>query len=88
VIKADARLSISGGVAHGRQAEKALRRNVNDIDISVDGFEVPEILVSNISSDQLRILRQVKSDQGRHANHPVAEPDRLVAGLIRRMNDQ
>jgi len=61
---------------------------MNDIDMSVDGFEVPEILVSNISGDQLGILRQVKSDEGRHANHSVAEPDRLVAGLIRRMNDQ
>lgn len=30
----------------------------------------------------------MKSDEGRHANRPVAEPDRLVAGLIRRMNDQ
>src|SRR5258708_3058624 len=61
---------------------------MNDVDIPVEGFEVSEILESNISGEKLRILRQVKSDQGRHANNPVTVSDRLVAGLVRRMNDQ
>ena len=61
---------------------------MNDIDIPIDGFEVSEILVSDISGDQLRILRKVKSEQGCHSNHAVTVSDRLVGCVIRRMNDQ
>jgi hypothetical protein len=61
---------------------------MNDIDIPVDRFEVSEIILSHISGEQLRILRQVKSKQRCLANHPVTASYRLVAWLIRRMNDQ
>jgi len=61
---------------------------MNDIDIPIGGFQVSEVLVSHISGEKLRILRQAKSEQGRHANHPVTVSNRLVGCLIRRMNDQ
>ena len=61
---------------------------MNDINIPIDGFEVPEILVSDISGDELRILRKVKSEEGRHSDHAVTVSDRLVGWVIRRMNDQ
>jgi hypothetical protein len=61
---------------------------MNDIDIPVDGLEGSEILLPHISGEQLRILRKVKSESWGHANHPVTVSDRLVAGAIRRMNDQ
>jgi hypothetical protein len=35
---------------------------MNHIDIPVDGFEVSEILVPDISGKKLRILRKVKSE--------------------------
>jgi hypothetical protein len=44
--------------------------------------------VSDISGDKLRILRKVKSESWRHADHAVTASNRLVACAIGRMNDQ
>ena len=61
---------------------------MNDIDLPIDGFEVSEILVSDIPGDKLWILRKVKSESGCQSNHAVAVPYRLFGCVIRRMNDQ
>ena len=61
---------------------------MNDIDVPMDGFDVSEIGVSDISGDKLRILRKVKSDQRCHSYHAVTVSDCPVACVIRRMNNQ
>src|SRR5215510_10526969 len=61
---------------------------MNDIDLPIHRFEVSEILVSDVSGDKLRILRNVKSESGCHSNHTVAVSYRLFGCVIRRMNDQ
>jgi len=58
------------------------------VDISIYGLEVSEILVSDISRDQLRVLRHVKSESWCHSDHAMTVSDRLVACVIGRMNDQ
>lgn len=40
------------------------RRDMNDVDTPMDGFEGLEILVSDISGVKLRILRKVRSEAG------------------------
>jgi hypothetical protein len=88
VIKADARFSIPGGVPHRRQAEQALRRNVDEVDTPMPRLEASEILVSDISRDQLRILRKVKSEPWCHSDDAVTASHRLVAWVIGGMDDQ
>src|SRR5262249_42539816 len=51
-------------------------------------FKMSESLASDISGDNLRILRQVKPEQGCYANHAVTVSNRLVARVVGWMNDQ
>src|SRR4029077_12149833 len=88
VVKADARLAIAGGVPRRRQAQKALRRNVDYVDMPIHRFKVSEVRVSDISGDQLRILRKMKSEAWCHSDHMMTVSNRLFAGVIGRMNDQ
>src|SRR5690348_3981353 len=61
---------------------------MDDIDRSMSRLEVFEILVSEISGDQFRILRKVKAHTGRHSDDAVIMANRLVAGAVGRMDDQ
>jgi hypothetical protein len=87
VIEADAPLSISGGVPHRRYAQEPLRRNVDDVDIPIDRLEVSEIAVSDISRDELRVLRKVKAESWCHADRAMTASDRFVDCSIGWMND-
>src|SRR5437899_4345474 len=58
------------------------------VDMPIHRFKVSEVLVSDISGDQLRILRKMKSEAWCHSDHVMTVSNRLFAGVIGRMNDQ
>ena len=88
MVETDAWLPAGGCVSCRGQPEKALRRNVDDVDGSIPAFKTAEVLVADISGDQLRILRQTKSQSRRHSDHAVTASNRVVACAVCRMHDQ